>query len=303
MSAPSLCSAFAIALSSTLRMIRAPFFGENASTSSARPTGMPRMRSATSRPFWADRRTPRNIAVVSISRFPFRSLFLLLDDRCGDLLVARVTLEGTRQRELAELVPDHVLGHVHRDVLLAVVDGDRQADEVRRDRRAPAPGLDRLLVRGRARRVHLVHQVAVDERALLDRACHALPLLLRAATDDHHVRTLVLASLVALGRRAPGRHRVVASATAVRAAPHRVVHRVHRDAAHRRTDPAPPVGTRLADRAQAVLLVADLADRRAAIDVHLADLARAKPQLRVDAFAREQLHRSTRRTRELRAAT
>ena len=48
-------------------MIFAPFLGENASRSSARPTGMPRIWSATSRPFWADRRTPRSVAVVSIA--------------------------------------------------------------------------------------------------------------------------------------------------------------------------------------------------------------------------------------------
>src|SRR5512141_657825 len=80
------------------------------------------------------------------------------------------------------------------------------------------------------------------------------------------------------------------AAAAVGAASHRVIDRVHRDAANRRTLAAPAIGTRLADRAQAVLLVADFTDRRAAIDVHLADFARAQAHLRVDALAREQLH-------------
>ena len=40
------------------------------------------------------------------------------------LLVAAVTLERTGQGELAELVADHVLVDQHRDVVLAVVDGD-----------------------------------------------------------------------------------------------------------------------------------------------------------------------------------
>src|SRR5688572_15301554 len=110
MSAPSLCSAFAIALSSTFLMMRAPFLGENASTSSALPTGIPRTRSATSRPFWADSRTPRSVAVVSIA---ISLLLPLLHDGRGDLLVTRVALERAGQRELAELVADHVLGHVH----------------------------------------------------------------------------------------------------------------------------------------------------------------------------------------------
>src|SRR6185312_2297412 len=165
MSAPSLCSALAIADSSTLRMMRAPFLVLKASTSSALSTGSPRTWSATSRPFWADSRTPRRVATVSIAR----SLPALrrLRRRCH-LLVGRMALEGARQRELAELVPDHVLGHVDGNVLLAVVHGDREPDEVRRDRRAPRPGLDRLLVVDRARGFHLRLQVAVDERALLD---------------------------------------------------------------------------------------------------------------------------------------
>ena len=64
------------------------------------------------------------------------------------LLVGRVTLERAGQRKFAELVADHLVGHVHRHVLLAVVHGDRQADELGQDRRAARPGLDRLLVLG-----------------------------------------------------------------------------------------------------------------------------------------------------------
>src|SRR4030095_16349172 len=158
MSAPSLCSALAIADSSTFFRMRAPFFGENASRSSALSTGIPRIWSATSRPFWADRRTPRSVAVVSIAI----SLALRRPGRRRNLLVRRVALERAGQRELAQLVADHVLRHVDRDVLLAVVDGDRQAHELGRDRRAARPGLDRLLVVDRARRFHLFQQVAVD---------------------------------------------------------------------------------------------------------------------------------------------
>src|SRR5262245_21927377 len=90
-------------------------------------------------------------------------------------------------------------------------------------------------------------------------------------------------------------------ATAVGAATHRMVDRVHRDAAHRRPLTAPAIGAGLADRAQAVLFVADFADRCAAVDVDLADLARAQAQLCVDAFAREELDTRTGRTRHLRA--
>ena len=67
----------------------------------------------------------------------------------------------------------------------------------------------------------------------------------------------------------------------------RVIDRVHGDTANGRTNTAPTLRARLADRAQAVLLVADGTNRRTAIDVHLADLAGVHAQLRVRAFARE----------------
>ena len=77
------------------------------------------------------------------------------------LLVGRVTLERARQRELAELVADHLFGDVHRHVLLAVVHGDRQTDEVGQDRRAARPGLDRLLVLDGRGLLDLLQQVGV----------------------------------------------------------------------------------------------------------------------------------------------
>src|SRR5512145_1754422 len=120
MSAPSLCSALAIADSNAFLMMPAAFLGVNARMLIAWSTFLPRIRSATRRPLSTDRRTPRTIARVSI----VGSLAL-------GLLVRRVTLERTGQGELAELVADHLVGHVHRHVLLAVVHGDRQADEVR----------------------------------------------------------------------------------------------------------------------------------------------------------------------------
>ncbi len=58
---------------------------------------------------------------------------------CGRALalsVGGMAVEHARRRELAELVADHVLGDEHRNVLVAVVDAERQADELRQDRRA-----------------------------------------------------------------------------------------------------------------------------------------------------------------------
>ena len=60
--------------------------------------------------------------------------------------LGRVSLEQPRRRELAELVADHVLGHVDRDELLAVVHRERVPDHLGDHRRSARPGLDDLLV-------------------------------------------------------------------------------------------------------------------------------------------------------------
>src|ERR1700712_5207542 len=87
-------------------------------------------------------------------------------------VVLDVTLEGPRRGELAELVPDHALGDEHRDVLAAVVHGDRVPEHVGDDRRATRPGLDHVLAALVVLRVHLLEQVVVDERTLLQTAWH-----------------------------------------------------------------------------------------------------------------------------------
>src|SRR5579875_2925415 len=89
-------------------------------------------------------------------------------------VVLDVTLEGPRRGELAELVPDHALGDEHRDVLAPVVDGDRVPEHVGDDRRAPRPRLDHDLGALVVLVVHLLEQVVVDERALLQTAWHLL---------------------------------------------------------------------------------------------------------------------------------
>jgi hypothetical protein len=71
-------------------------------------------------------------------------------------------------RKLAELVPDHVLGHVDRDEAHAVVDGNGVSDHLGNDRRAPGPGLDDPLLSAVVHRLHLVLEVVVDEKTLLE---------------------------------------------------------------------------------------------------------------------------------------
>src|SRR5882672_7735486 len=82
--------------------------------------------------------------------------------------------EGAGRRELAELVSDHLLGDVDRDEFPAVVDAERQTDELRQDRRAPRPGLDHFAAHGLARLLGLLDQAALDKGSLPNRTCHCL---------------------------------------------------------------------------------------------------------------------------------
>src|SRR5581483_8083640 len=83
----------------------------------------------------------------------------------GSLLVrdlARVTAEQPGRRELAELVTDHVLGHVHGNELVAVVHRERVPDEVRDHRARARPRLHDTLLVARVHRADLLHEAVVD---------------------------------------------------------------------------------------------------------------------------------------------
>ncbi len=69
--------------------------------------------------------------------------------------------EGPGRREFTELVTHHVLGHGDRDVFLAVVDAERETDELRQNRRPAAPDLDDLVA---ARGTRLLRLLIVDRR-------------------------------------------------------------------------------------------------------------------------------------------
>src|ERR1043165_726693 len=155
---------------------------ENSRSASAVATFLPRIRPATRLSFCGLIRSVRATAWASLSASLRSCAFLLIDksSACGRragggalrLAVGGVAVERARRRELAELVTDHFLGDVHRDVLVAVVDAERQPDELRQDGGATAPDLDHLVAGRTARGLCLLQQIAIDERTLPDGTRH-----------------------------------------------------------------------------------------------------------------------------------
>ena len=145
----------------------------------------------------------------------------------------------------------------------------------------------------------LLLQTRVDEGPLLERARHYF--FPRRLTMNGLLPRLLGARLVALGRLAPRRTGVTAAGRTALAAAHRVIDRVHRDAAHVRALAEPTRAPRLADRLVLVFGVADLADRGHAADVDHAHLAARQAQRGVVALARHQLGAGAGRAHELRA--
>src|SRR6201999_472598 len=156
MSRSWLFSAFAIADCRHLRTSLAIRLRENSKSASAAATFLPRIRPATRLSFCGLTRSIRETAWASFSARLRSCAFLLIAQRsldlarCGrrrrcrgstrccrrarralGLAVGRMAVKRARRRELAELVPDHFLGHLHRNVLVAVVDAEQQSDELR----------------------------------------------------------------------------------------------------------------------------------------------------------------------------
>src|SRR5438093_11855630 len=118
-----------------------------------------------------------------------------------------VAAEDPRGHELSELVPDHVLGDIDRQELVTVVDGQRVADELRRDRATARPGLEHPFLAAPVQGLDLPDQGVDDVRPLLDRTRHRAclaPLFLPAA-DDELVALLRFPGLESLAALAPRR--------------------------------------------------------------------------------------------------
>src|SRR5690606_32651051 len=125
------------------------------------------------------------------------------------------------------------------------------------------------------------------------------------ADEDEAVRSLgATTRREALGELAPRRDEVLATATTLGlalTATVGVIDRVHGDTADTGTTAEPAFAAGLAERQIHVLAVAHLADRRAALRVDQADLARRKLELGVTTVDTDELHRGAGRTRDLRA--
>lgn len=72
-------------------------------------------------------------------------------------LISCVAPECPRWCELAKTVADHILGHIDRNELFAIVNGKGVSDHLRDDHGGAAPRLDHLLL---AARIHFFYPVA-----------------------------------------------------------------------------------------------------------------------------------------------
>src|SRR5438128_12397525 len=97
---------------------------------------------------------------------------------------------------------------------------------------------------------------------------------LRSPLNNELVGALVVARLVAARRLAPGRHRIAPAGGLAFAATVRMIHWIHRHAAHRRALAQPARTASLANRNVFVLDIAHLSDSCHAIHRDFANLAR-----------------------------
>src|SRR3990167_9245721 len=109
------------------------------------------------------------------------------------------------------------------------------------------------------------------------------PLLL-ATRHDHDLRALVVTGTVTLGQITPRIDWMTAFAGLTLATTMWVIHRVHDHTANGRTNTHPTLDTGLAQTAQAVFFVGNLAQSGAAFNVNLAHLTRAHTHLGISTF-------------------
>src|ERR1700678_4009551 len=131
-----------MAARSTFSTSGATPFLVKATVSSASPTRRPLISSSTRRAFCGDTRwnfaSARNSCVSSCIGFFLKLRLAGLGGRLGRF--CRVTLKRPRGGKLAQLVSHHVLRHIDRNKLSAVVHRDGVAHHIRVNSRAARPG-------------------------------------------------------------------------------------------------------------------------------------------------------------------
>ena len=101
------------------------------------------------------------------SSFHYFSSLLLA---CG--LASNVTLEGSGGSELTELVADHILGNIYRNMLSAIVNCECVTYEVREYCRGTAPCLENLLLSCFVHCQNSLVESFLDVRSLFNTSSH-----------------------------------------------------------------------------------------------------------------------------------
>ena len=83
-----------------------------------------------------------------------------------------MTLESTGERELSQLVANHLIGDKDWHVLFAVVHRDGQADEIGQDHGTARPSLNRLFVFIGNGFISFSYQMMVDKGTFSERTTH-----------------------------------------------------------------------------------------------------------------------------------
>ena len=83
-----------------------------------------------------------------------------------------MTLEGTGQGELAQLMADHFFGDIHRNVLSTVMDGDGVTNKFRIYRGGSGPSLQNLLLLLLVHGANPCEQLCFHVRSLLATSAH-----------------------------------------------------------------------------------------------------------------------------------
>src|SRR4051812_23710473 len=227
-------------------------------------TFLPRIRSATSRPFWAERRAPRRLALVSIYFFPAGAAGAAAAGAAPAAAGAAApgapggprrsppTASSVRLPTAEWLLKIRVsanspslwptmfsvmyTGMCVLPLCTAIVKPMKSGTMVeRRDQVL----IGRLSFPPRAFSTLAIKWWSTNGPFLTERAMVTYPSFHSTIADDHHLRALVLARLEALALHAPRRHGWLRSGGAAFAAPVRVVDRVHRHATHGRAHTAP----------------------------------------------------------------